>query len=284
MMTSPKLTKCFFNDRGYCKFREHCRKHHHKSVCQIKHCDKNCNARHPKLCKFKSKCKFNARSICAFKHVTSANEEDELNVLKQEIESLKQENRRKESELKRLVVVNVELNHVKDKNNHEDKIEILDNEKQDLKIKVSMLENENKVIKKELEVHHGEMIKKENNLEMQLIDYKAQVDALKDKVSDIQNINEHYKMEIKSRNIEAENRKVAFVTLEKEIQKMKSDLICNECDYKANTLPTFLIHMKKKHTEANNDFKLCKKCEFKSANEEDLKLHISVQHADSQNM
>ena len=150
-------------------------------------------------------------------------------------------------------------------------------------MKVSMLENENKVIKKELEVQHGEMIKKETNLEMQLIDYKAQLDVLKDKVSDIQNINEHYKMEIKSRSIEAESRKVVFVTLEKEIQKMKSDLICNECDYKANTLPTFLIHMKKKHTEANNEFKLCKKCEFKSANEDDLKLHISVQHADSQN-
>ena len=146
-----------------------------------------------------------------------------------------------------------------------------------------MLENENKLIKKELEVQQGVMIKKETDLEKQLNDYKVQVDALKDKVSDIQNINEHYKMEIKSRNIGVENRKVASETLEKEIQKMKSDFICNECDYKANTLPTFLIHMKKKHTEANNEFKLCKKCEFKSANEDDLKLHISVQHADSQN-
>ena len=192
-----------------------CRKHHHKSICQIKNCDKSCNARHPKPCKYKSKCKFNARSICAFKHATSANEEDDLDTLKKEIESLKQENKRKESELQRLEAEHLKLKPVKNIINLEDKIEILDNEKQSLKVKVSMLENENKLIKKELEVQQGVLIKKDTDLEKQLTDYKVQVDALKDKVSDIQNINEHYKMEIKSRNIEVENRKVASETLEK---------------------------------------------------------------------
>ena len=101
-MTSSKLTKCSFNDRGYCKFREHCRKQHHKTICPNEKCDRNCNARHPKPCKFKTKCKFNAKLICAYKHDTIANEEGALDDLEREIESLKLENQRKEAQLERL--------------------------------------------------------------------------------------------------------------------------------------------------------------------------------------
>ena len=62
--------KCQHNDVGFCKYREKCRKQLAKSVCRKQNCDKNCNARHPKPCKFKTKCKFLHKNICAFSHDT----------------------------------------------------------------------------------------------------------------------------------------------------------------------------------------------------------------------
>ena len=35
-----------------------------------------CKARHPKLCKYRLKCKFNANMCCAYKHVTLVSKKD----------------------------------------------------------------------------------------------------------------------------------------------------------------------------------------------------------------
>ena len=70
--------KCLYNDRGFCKFRLECRKRHFENVCEIKDCDKKCLNRHPKPCKYKKRCKFNAKSVCAFSHVNDTLEHDKL--------------------------------------------------------------------------------------------------------------------------------------------------------------------------------------------------------------
>ena len=146
MMTSSKLTKCLFNDRGYCKYREQCRKQHHKSICPIKNCDKKCNARHPKPCKFKSECRFNAKNICAFKHNTIGKEDGELDTLEKKIESLKAENLRKEIELERL-----------ENENKKFKEKVIDDKERSFRQKVEILRNENESLKAmvvTLEVNH----------------------------------------------------------------------------------------------------------------------------------
>ena len=95
-------SKCFFNDSGFCKFGDECRKQHYKNVCSSQFCDKTCNSRHPKLCKFNERCKFNAKEICAYKHVTPANDEVAVEALKKQVQSLKLENEKNVSKVKRL--------------------------------------------------------------------------------------------------------------------------------------------------------------------------------------
>ena len=106
--------KCLFNNTGFCKFCEQCRKQHYKTVCLIQNCDKKCKSRHPKPCKFNQKCKFFAQNICAFKHVTSAWDDVEgIATLKSEIESLKLENKTKLSKLFSLEEEVKSLNFIK---------------------------------------------------------------------------------------------------------------------------------------------------------------------------
>ena len=104
-------TKCLYNDSGFCKYGEKCRKTHHKSICLRNNCDKKCNSRHPKPCKFKAKCKFLAKAICAFKH---ENDEKDLDDLKRQIESLKQENKDEKCEFVSDSKTDIE-NHTKSK-------------------------------------------------------------------------------------------------------------------------------------------------------------------------
>ena len=97
-----KKEKCSFNDSGYCRFGDKCRNVHHKSICSRKYCDKSCNSRHPKPCRFEENCIFLAKGICAFKHSSSENENKDLDDLKRQVEDLKKENEKKQLKLKEL--------------------------------------------------------------------------------------------------------------------------------------------------------------------------------------
>ena len=62
---------CLYNQTGFCKFRQHCRKEHENQICQEDHDFKStgCTLRHPKVCRsFRGdgSCKF--KSGCAYKH------------------------------------------------------------------------------------------------------------------------------------------------------------------------------------------------------------------------
>ena len=89
-----KIPRCKFYNSGFCKFREQCRERHFSSVCQVPNCNQDCQARHPRLCKLESYCKFFQKGICAYKHVISTNDnkledlEKELNCLRKEIQNL----------------------------------------------------------------------------------------------------------------------------------------------------------------------------------------------------
>jgi chromosome segregation ATPase len=105
-----KKEKCLFNDSGFCKFGDKCRSVHHKSICSRKYCDKSCNSRHPKPCRFRENCKFLAEDMCAFKHSSNENDDKDLDDLKRQVEQLKQENEKKQL---KLTEVETDLENVK---------------------------------------------------------------------------------------------------------------------------------------------------------------------------
>ena len=77
---------CYHNKYGYCKFKAECRKRHVDNICDEPSCDISaCESRHPKNCKYYiqyGKCKFNP---CAFLHVNTGNN---INDLKKENEQI----------------------------------------------------------------------------------------------------------------------------------------------------------------------------------------------------
>ena len=64
--------KCVFYNTGYCKQGDDCSKIHPKSNCEDEDCfDDTCVKRHPNLCKFGRRCRYNRKNICLYLHVTN---------------------------------------------------------------------------------------------------------------------------------------------------------------------------------------------------------------------
>ena len=84
IFSNRSLHHCFYNNRGYCRFRETCRYQHFHDICLTTFCkDPRCENRHPVYCKYKEHCKFHKKGICAFKH--SKDNTEETDDLKSEI-------------------------------------------------------------------------------------------------------------------------------------------------------------------------------------------------------
>ena len=43
---------CRFHKFGFCKFKSDCKNKHIEEICEEKSCDKKCDKRHPKPCKY----------------------------------------------------------------------------------------------------------------------------------------------------------------------------------------------------------------------------------------
>ena len=68
MSKEVNSSKCLFNDVGFCKYRDRCRKKHYTEKCRQEKCDETCTQRHPKACKHEENCKFYTKNICAYDH------------------------------------------------------------------------------------------------------------------------------------------------------------------------------------------------------------------------
>ena len=70
---------CKFHKTGHCKFGQTCRHFHSHTICSVAYCDKNCQDRHPKPCRYQARfgrCKFG--SSCSYLHCDSAPVNDTL--------------------------------------------------------------------------------------------------------------------------------------------------------------------------------------------------------------
>ena len=79
---------CLFNQYGFCKHGQSCRKRHVEILCDNENCDdKTCEKRHPKLCKFYAyykRCKFTV--YCRYKHCDK--EPENIQTLKKKVKDL----------------------------------------------------------------------------------------------------------------------------------------------------------------------------------------------------
>ena len=252
--------QCYHNNRGYCRHQEKCYYPHHKESCKNTFCrDLKCPFRHPRHCKFGNlKCKFHKKKICAYKHDDmntnddALNRNQELDACQIEIESLKSEI----SELKKNVA-----------KKEKELEEIHTNEAEDLK-SLKVLSDENidlkAVIEKLREVNAKSLKEKDEEIDS----LKFQNRDLEEKQTSIINS--------KSQQIIEQNNVITTKT--NEIAKLRSDLACTKCDYKAETTSALISHVIMKH-ETREDLELsCKDCDYKCIKEFDLQLHKSAKH------
>ena len=82
---------CRYFQTGYCKFKSECRNMHINEYCSDSQCsDRSCIKRHPRKCKYFvtfGSCKF--ATNCAYLHLSRAQEDGEIALLKEEIGKLK---------------------------------------------------------------------------------------------------------------------------------------------------------------------------------------------------
>ena len=82
---------CKFNQSGFCKYQEQCRKQHVMDICPTPMCNNlSCLLRHPKVCKYFlsfRRCKFG--DLCAFLHGPDKQTDAEISELEQEIQHVK---------------------------------------------------------------------------------------------------------------------------------------------------------------------------------------------------
>ena len=95
-MAEPKnKIRCRYFNTGFCKFEGKCRFFHAKAVCPQKVCKElKCQDRHPKLCRYKERCK--RKSSCLYRHLIGKAENEQINV---EYEKVLEENKNLISEI-----------------------------------------------------------------------------------------------------------------------------------------------------------------------------------------
>ena len=132
---------CKFNQSGFCKYQEHCRKQHVMDVCPTSMCNNMSHLlRHPKVCKFFTnfrRCKFG--ESCAYRHGPDIETGGvRISELEQEIQSVK-------AEISELETILLKLENIEDRINSVEEInrkncESIEHVKKTLNQKASQVE------------------------------------------------------------------------------------------------------------------------------------------------
>ena len=305
-----KISKCLYNVFGYCKFREECRKKHSSTVCQIKDCDKSCSERHPKQCKFKTRCKFLDKGICAFSHVTLVQNDKTNECFSNHEHKIK--------DLENIVAINKTESEVIIKS-LSDEIRILKKELSENVVYVKDLkrfENENQKLQKEIknlrnesEIQKSVLQKVLNEVEIKC--NKSVNDALeahkKSVKESVDNSIDQLKTQAFPKDVIEENIIKGYQndceTILLVHQKFElDDVVCNICEFKSHSQGLLSIHKHEKH-KSNDTFETivegfkndienhirtleamcedddvingmkCDKCKFRNNSEGNLRIH-----------
>ena len=289
--------KCVFNDTGFCKYKESCRKHHFSEKCEDQKCDRKCTNRHPKECNRGENCKFLKQKICAYDHDNSEKiNEDKENlidnikeeVLKQferEINAIKQ-NYLKEIENIKIMCEEKAKEMEVIKKEHTDEIKAIKKE----------YTNEIKEIKK---VHTDKIkeIKKEHTGEINEI--KTKIKEHDKKMKEIENIKKETienRTEIECLELGVNRNKlddpiekeIITKSINKEPESVKEKPKGKKKKLTKDIIQTEIIEEFKKDgnriLEDRNDLgrdvysKKCKKCDYETHSEGVLRVHKVEDH------
>ena len=238
---------CKFNQYGYCRYKEMCRKQHINEKCENSSCErKACSLRHPKLCKFFREngfCKFG--EWCKFIHFEKENNLD---------------NYEKENEfiLEKLANIDKKLENLQ-----QCEEEILN--KKFFDVKMSKLES----IIAEKDARIYDFVEKINEME-------ANIDTL-----DNTNTVLKEKLEAIEKEMEETNTKKDDTTklLEKRIYILERRRLgydfCDYCEIEFILGSEKDRKEKETHIRNNHTFE-CSVCDFKLQNKEELVIHLST--------
>ena len=215
-------------------------------------CNRNCNSRHPKPCKFKAKCKFFSKQVCAYKHVTLASDDMELEALKKEVECLRLENRRKQLDLDKFCDELSNPSAKKESSHPGNEV------------------SESKVYEETISQLKAENLELKNNVRIKDLE-------LKDKIAneaEIQNETKQLKMDIDICLRENEELKKSIA--------VKQDK-CDTCEFQAKSSSGLKTHKAAKHqfsTTMNQEpiEYQCSKCSENFKSKDDLNQHNDLYH------
>ena len=239
--------RCKFHNSGFCKFRDHCRKRHFSSVCQVPNCSQDCEGRHPRLCKLESSCKFYKKGICAYKHITLTNNdkiedlEKQLKHLRDQINDLTEQNKQK---LKLIEKITAEKSEIIDK---------LSKENHDLKLDVEYTKK-----------FHAKIIESKNN---EVKNLQEQNQRQKDRIVEMEARLKNMNSPLKEQN----NQKHLKID---ENAKTIDCFTCDKCGFNTNSLATLVQHKTNEHNQVLS----CDHCDFKSFKKTDLQIHLTFKH------
>ena len=176
VINNKNILHCYHNNRGYCSFRDHCKYRHFKEICSMAVCrERECNKRHPVICRYRDDCKFYKTKSCAFKHINietnkaSKGFENKVEIFVKEIESLNSE----------IIQLRSDIDY-KDKELHKSELEV-----QELTVNLTLL-HKNKNSEKDIMEENDDLIKQVEMLKKENIALKMKL-AKKDQIDDEKN-------------------------------------------------------------------------------------------------
>ena len=183
---------CKFNQSGFCKYKDHCRKQHVMDICPTSMCtNMTCLLRHPKVCKYFlnfRRCKFG--ESCAFLHGPEKQTDAEsIRELEQEIQHLKAKISQVETILSKLDKIEDKIRTMEKSNvkNCEEIKEVI----QTFNQKTSQIEGVQKTLDEKTS-HIAEVQKTLDEKTSQLDDLALNFNILMNSVDDLEKSSAHF--------------------------------------------------------------------------------------------
>ena len=137
-----------------------------------------------------------------------------------------------------------------------------------------------------LKIYNIEALEEENkHLQAAKVDFIKQIDSKNGKIEDLKhkliNLGSHideYTEIMKSKDSEIKEKNDTIRVINSELEKLKSDFACDKCDFKAESLTEFIMHVKSPHQTQMETSLSCVECNLNFQREFDLQLHQSSKH------
>ena len=264
---------------GFCKFRENYRKQHVKEVCDKSECEiRTCKFRHPRKCKFYDEYRRCMFDPCAFLHINTENNIENLKseniAIKEKLKELENDLREvneKEHEtlnlIEKLKLVDFENIHTLEKELFAKDSVIKGQQQQIIELEDRIVIVENILGKQKKEVPAKKSFK------CTKCDYETNSQSGL-KVHDTKKHTSVDKVKFPKKCDICEKEVKTATDMKKHIKSHSFKLAkfkCDDCDFVGESVITMEVHIGKDHSENYE----CGLCEFEAKNFENLDIHLN---------